>query len=33
MKLPIRYIGIGEGVSDLRSFDASAFADVLLVES
>ena len=32
MKLPIRYIGIGEGVSDLRSFDATAFADVLLAE-
>ena len=30
MKLPIRYIGIGEGVEDLRAFDATAFADVLL---
>lgn len=30
MKLPIRYIGIGEGVDDLQTFDASAFAHALL---
>ena len=30
MRLPIRYIGIGEGVDDLRTFDANAFADALL---
>ena len=30
MKLPIRYIGIGEGVDDLRPFDPAAFADALL---
>jgi fused signal recognition particle receptor len=28
--LPIRYIGIGEGVDDLRPFDATAFAEALL---
>lgn len=30
MEIPIRYIGIGEGVEDLRPFDAEAFADALL---
>ena len=30
MKLPIRYIGIGEGVADLQRFDATAFAQALL---
>jgi fused signal recognition particle receptor len=29
-KLPLRYIGIGEGVEDLRPFDASQFAAALL---
>jgi fused signal recognition particle receptor len=29
-RLPIRYIGIGEGVDDLRPFDAAAFAEALL---
>jgi fused signal recognition particle receptor len=29
-RLPIRYIGIGEGVDDLRPFDATAFAEALL---
>ncbi|MCR5084456.1 MAG: signal recognition particle-docking protein FtsY, partial [Succinivibrionaceae bacterium] len=28
-KLPIRYVGIGEGVDDLREFDAGAFVDAL----
>jgi fused signal recognition particle receptor len=28
--LPIRYIGIGEGVEDLRPFDAAEFAEALL---
>jgi fused signal recognition particle receptor len=32
MKLPIRYIGIGESVDDLQSFDATAFAHALLGE-
>jgi fused signal recognition particle receptor len=29
-RLPIRYIGIGEGVEDLRPFDAAEFAEALL---
>lgn len=29
LKLPVRYIGIGEGVDDLRPFDAEAFAQAL----
>ena len=32
MKLPVRYIGIGEKVADLRAFDAAAFADALLAD-
>ncbi|MCA9539404.1 MAG: signal recognition particle-docking protein FtsY, partial [Myxococcales bacterium] len=32
MKLPVRYIGIGEKVGDLRAFDAAAFADALLAD-
>jgi fused signal recognition particle receptor len=28
--LPVRFIGIGEGVDDLRAFDAEAFVDALL---
>ncbi len=28
-KLPVRYIGIGEGVEDLRPFDAKQFVDAL----
>ncbi len=28
--LPIRFIGVGEGVEDLRPFDAEAFVDALL---
>jgi fused signal recognition particle receptor len=31
-KLPIRYIGIGEGADDLRPFDAKSFVDALLQE-
>lgn len=31
--LPIRYIGLGEGVHDLRAFDPHAFVDALLPES
>jgi len=30
MRLPVRYIGVGEKVGDLRPFDAAAFADALL---
>lgn len=29
-KLPIRYIGVGEGIDDLRPFDADAFVEALL---
>jgi fused signal recognition particle receptor len=29
-RLPIRYIGIGEGIDDLRPFEATAFAQALL---
>ncbi len=29
MKIPIRFIGIGEHIDDLRDFDAGEFADVL----
>lgn len=28
--LPIRYIGVGEGIDDLQTFDAPAFVDALL---
>jgi len=30
--IPIRYIGIGEGVDDLQDFDAHAFVDALFAE-
>jgi fused signal recognition particle receptor len=30
LRIPIRYMGIGEGVEDLRPFDAAAFCDGLL---
>lgn len=29
LKLPIRYIGVGEGIDDLLPFDASAYVDAL----
>jgi fused signal recognition particle receptor len=29
LELPLRWIGVGEGVDDLRPFDAAAFADAL----
>ncbi len=31
-QLPIRYIGIGEGIDDLRPFEATSFAQALLVQ-
>ena len=31
-KLPIRYIGIGEGAGDLRPFEAESFVDALVQE-
>ena len=30
MKVPIRYVGLGEGIDDLVSFDATSFAEGLL---
>jgi len=29
MKVPVRYLGIGEGVDDLKPFDAREFASSL----
>ena len=29
MKLPIRFIGVGEGIDDLRPFDADDFVEAL----
>ena len=31
--LPVRYVGVGEGVEDLQAFDAEAFLEALLGES
>jgi len=31
--LPIRFIGVGEGIEDLRAFDAAEFVDALLPET
>lgn len=31
--IPLRYIGIGEGIDDLREFDAGAFVDALFDEA
>ena len=30
LKLPVRFIGVGEGIDDLRPFDAEEFVDALL---
>jgi fused signal recognition particle receptor len=32
LKLPIRYIGVGEGIDDLLPFDASAYVDALFTQ-
>ncbi len=32
MQLPVRFIGLGEGIEDLRPFDAKAFVSALLEE-
>jgi len=32
MKLPVRFIGVGEHIDDLKPFDASAFVDALFVD-
>jgi fused signal recognition particle receptor len=29
MNIPIRFIGVGEGIEDLREFDAGEFVDAL----
>ena len=29
LSLPIRYVGVGEGIDDLLPFDAGAYADAL----
>lgn len=33
LKLPVKYIGIGEGVEDLRPFDSDTFVDALFGEA
>lgn len=33
LKLPIRFVGVGEGIDDLRPFDADAFIDALFDEN
>jgi len=30
-QIPVRFVGIGEGIDDLRTFDATAFVDALFV--
>ncbi|SCZ53296.1 signal recognition particle-docking protein FtsY [Thiohalomonas denitrificans] len=32
MQIPIRFIGVGEGIDDLRTFDAEEFVDALLTK-
>jgi fused signal recognition particle receptor len=32
LKLPVRYIGVGERVDDLRDFDPEEFVEALLEE-
>jgi len=32
LKVPVKYIGVGEALEDLRSFDAGAFVDALFSE-
>ena len=32
LKLPVRFVGIGEGLQDLRPFDAGEFTDALFTE-
>jgi fused signal recognition particle receptor len=31
--IPVRYVGVGEKMDDLRDFSARAFADALFAES
>jgi len=30
LKIPIRFIGVGEGVEDLRDFDAKEFVEAMI---
>ena len=32
MGVPVKYVGVGEGMDDLMAFDAAAFADALFLE-
>lgn len=32
LKLPVRFVGVGEGIEDLRSFDAREFVEALFAE-
>ena len=29
LKMPVRYIGVGEGIEDLQEFDAESFVEAL----
>jgi fused signal recognition particle receptor len=33
LKLPIRFVGVGEGIDDLLPFDAARYVDALFRES
>jgi fused signal recognition particle receptor len=33
LKLPIRYVGVGEGIDDLLPFDAAAYVDALFTDT
>ena len=30
LNIPVRYIGVGEGIEDLQKFDAESFAEALI---
>lgn len=30
LNIPVRYIGVGEGIDDLQKFDAESFAEALI---
>ncbi|MBE5818306.1 MAG: signal recognition particle-docking protein FtsY, partial [Clostridiales bacterium] len=32
LKIPVKYIGVGEGIDDLQPFNAKAFVDALFEE-
>ncbi|MBQ4516688.1 MAG: signal recognition particle-docking protein FtsY, partial [Clostridia bacterium] len=29
LKIPVKYIGVGEGIEDLQAFDAESFVEAL----